>query len=101
MVCGSCFISSMTWGGYFLLKLVMTYPIRLSVFKYWPTILILCLLTELVSGRHERLGDAVLAAQTAYAHTGALPELLNNYHLLGDPALTQPHASPLEQRFVA
>ena len=46
------------------------------------------LLTELVSGHHERLGDAVLATQTAYAHTSALPELLSIYHLLGDPALT-------------
>ena len=35
--------------------------------------------------RHERLGDAVLAAQVAYAETGAFPELLSIYHLLGDP----------------
>jgi len=35
----------------------------------------------------ERLGDAVLAAQVAYAETGAFPELLTIYHLLGDPAL--------------
>ena len=41
---------------------------------------------ELVSGRHERLGDALLAAQKAYAETGAMPELLSIYHLLGDPA---------------
>ena len=27
-----------------------------------------------------------LAAQKAYAETGALPELLSIYHLLGDPA---------------
>ena len=27
-------------------------------------------------------------AQQAYAETGALPELLSIYHLLGDPALT-------------
>jgi hypothetical protein len=46
------------------------------------------LVTELVSGRHARLGDAVLAAQAAYADTGAFPELLSIYHLLGDPALT-------------
>ncbi len=46
------------------------------------------LLEELVSGRHERLGDAVLAAQTVYANTGAFLELLSIYHLLGDPALT-------------
>ena len=47
------------------------------------------LLRELVDfeGRHERLGDAVLAAQAAYAETGAFPELLRIYHLLGDPAL--------------
>jgi hypothetical protein len=45
------------------------------------------LITELVSGRHRRLGDAILAAQAAYADTGAFPELLSIYHLLGDPAL--------------
>jgi hypothetical protein len=45
------------------------------------------LLGELVSGRHARLGDAILAAQAAYAETGAFPELLRIYHLLGDPAL--------------
>jgi hypothetical protein len=46
------------------------------------------LLNELLHGSHRRLGDAVLAAQEAYAETGALPELLSIYHLLGDPALT-------------
>jgi hypothetical protein len=46
------------------------------------------LLRELVSGEHERLGDAVLAAQESYAASGAFPELLRIYHLLGDPALT-------------
>ena len=46
------------------------------------------LLQELVNGSHERLGDAVLAAQEAYAETGAFPELLAIYHLLGDPALS-------------
>ncbi len=45
------------------------------------------LLAELVSGRHRRLGDALLAAQVTYAHTGAIPELLSLYHLFGDPAL--------------
>jgi hypothetical protein len=45
------------------------------------------LLQSLVDGRHPRLGDAILAAQSAYADTGALPELLAIYHLLGDPAL--------------
>ncbi|MCG6927419.1 MAG: C25 family cysteine peptidase [Acidobacteria bacterium] len=42
---------------------------------------------ELASGRHERLGDAILAAQVAYAETGARPELLAVYQLLADPAL--------------
>jgi hypothetical protein len=45
------------------------------------------LLGELLSQDHERLGDAVVAAQAAYAETGAFPELLSIYHLLGDPAL--------------
>jgi peptidase C25-like protein len=45
------------------------------------------LLRELTSGQHERLGDAVFAAQVDYAQTGAFPELLSIYHLLGDPAL--------------
>jgi hypothetical protein len=46
------------------------------------------LLGEILSGRHERLGDALLAAQDAYAQTGAFPELLSIYHLFADPALT-------------
>ena len=46
------------------------------------------LLQELFNGSHGRLGDAVLAAQEAYAKTGAFPELLSIYHLLGDPAMT-------------
>jgi hypothetical protein len=46
------------------------------------------LLGELLSGRQLRLGDAVLAAQSAYASSGAFPELLRIYHLLGDPATT-------------
>ena len=46
------------------------------------------LLHELFSRRHQRLGDAVLAAQESYAESGAFPELLSIYHLLGDPALT-------------
>jgi len=45
------------------------------------------LMAELVSGRHERLGDAIAAAQTAYAATGLMPELIDVYHLLGDPAM--------------
>jgi hypothetical protein len=44
-------------------------------------------LAELASGRHRRLGDAILAAQGAYSDGGALPELLAIYHLFGDPAL--------------
>jgi hypothetical protein len=43
------------------------------------------LMRELTSGSHERLGDAVLAAQESYAETGLMPELLSIYHLLGDP----------------
>jgi hypothetical protein len=46
------------------------------------------LVRELVSGRHARLGDAVLAAQKDYAETGLMPELLEVYQLLGDPAMT-------------
>jgi hypothetical protein len=45
------------------------------------------LAAEIVSGRHSRLGDALMAAQAAYAETGAFPELLRIYHLFGDPAL--------------
>jgi hypothetical protein len=45
------------------------------------------LLEELLSGRHATLGDAVLAAQVAYADTGAFPELISIFHLFGDPAL--------------
>jgi hypothetical protein len=43
-------------------------------------------MAELTSGTHERLGDAILAAQRDYAQTGLMPELLSVYHLLGDPA---------------
>jgi len=45
------------------------------------------LLAELFHGSHSRLGDAVLAAQAVYAESGAFPELLQIYHLFGDPAL--------------
>jgi hypothetical protein len=48
------------------------------------------LVAELASGAHERLGDAVLAAQRTYAETGLMPELLAVYHLLGDPATRIP-----------
>jgi hypothetical protein len=44
-------------------------------------------MAELVSGEHERLGDAILAAQRTYAETGYMPELLTVYQLLGDPAM--------------
>jgi len=44
------------------------------------------LLAALTSGRHARLGDAILAAQRAYAESGLMPELISIYHLLGDPA---------------
>jgi hypothetical protein len=43
---------------------------------------------ELTSGSHARLGDALLAAQQAYAQTGLMPELVSVYQLLGDPAMT-------------
>ena len=45
------------------------------------------LMAELASGRHERLGDAFLAAQAAYARTGLMPELVSIYHVFGDPAM--------------
>jgi hypothetical protein len=45
-------------------------------------------LEEIESGRHARLGDAILAAQGTYADSGTMPELLSIYHLFGDPALT-------------
>ncbi len=45
------------------------------------------LVAEIASGRHQRLGDALLAAQSAYADSGARPELLRIYQLLADPAL--------------
>jgi hypothetical protein len=44
-------------------------------------------MAEITSGQHLRLGDALLAAQKTYAQTGAFPELLSIYHLLGDPAM--------------
>jgi hypothetical protein len=48
------------------------------------------LLGEVFHGGHPRLGDALLASQRAYAASGAFPELLRIYHLLGDPALRTP-----------
>jgi hypothetical protein len=52
------------------------------------------LVAELTGGQHERLGDALLAAQAAYARTGLMPELLAVYHLLGDPAMRLAEGSP-------
>ena len=43
-------------------------------------------MAEIASGRHARLGDAILAAQESYAQSGVMPELLSVYHLFGDPA---------------
>jgi hypothetical protein len=47
----------------------------------------LALLDALFHQGHPRLGDAVLAAQSAYAESVEFPELISIYHLLGDPAL--------------
>jgi hypothetical protein len=44
-------------------------------------------MAEITSGGHDRLGDAVLAAQAAYAEEGLMPELLAIYHLLADPGM--------------
>ena len=44
-------------------------------------------LQEILSGNHPRIGDALLAAQITYAASGAFPELLDIYHLFGDPAM--------------
>ena len=45
------------------------------------------LMAEITSARHERIGDALLAAQKSYAQAGLMPELLAIYQLLGDPTL--------------
>jgi hypothetical protein len=45
------------------------------------------LMNAIVNGEHRRLGDAVLAAQAAYAEEGVMPELLAIYHLLADPGM--------------
>ena len=67
-------------------------PSSLSV--HWAADVYLEALTaELVSGRHQRLGDALLAAQAAYIEAGARPELLRTYQLLADPALPIAYAS--------
>jgi hypothetical protein len=41
------------------------------------------LLEELLSGRHDHLGDAILAAEA-----GSFLELLGISHLFGDPAMS-------------
>jgi hypothetical protein len=45
------------------------------------------LMRALLDRSNRRLGDAVLKAQEEYASTGAFPELLAIYQLLGDPSL--------------
>ncbi len=44
-------------------------------------------LDQILNSDDARLGDALLAAQAAYADSEADPEMLAIYHLLGDPAL--------------
>lgn len=46
------------------------------------------LVREIASGRHARLGDALMRAQSDYSLTGEMAELLTIFHLFGDPALT-------------
>jgi hypothetical protein len=46
------------------------------------------LVEAVLSGRNRRLGDAVAEAQANYAATGRFPELMQIYHLFGDPALS-------------
>jgi hypothetical protein len=45
------------------------------------------LMAEITSGQHLQLGAALLAARKAHAQTGAMPELLSIYLLLGDPTM--------------
>jgi hypothetical protein len=45
------------------------------------------LVREMTQGGHQRLGDAILAAQATYAEEGSFLELLSVYHLFGDPAM--------------
>jgi hypothetical protein len=45
------------------------------------------LIGEILSPQNPRLGDALLAAQKDYVGTGAFPELISIYHLLGDPTM--------------
>ena len=45
------------------------------------------LCTELESGAHTRLGDAILAAESRCANGGGFAELLTIHHLFGDSAL--------------
>jgi hypothetical protein len=46
------------------------------------------LLEELLSGKHQHIGDAILAAQARYAEKGSFLELLSIFHLFGDPAMS-------------
>lgn len=54
------------------------------LWTYYPSDAVMA---EITSGQHTRLGDALLAAQKAYAQTGLMPELLTVYQLLGDPSM--------------
>jgi Peptidase family C25/Concanavalin A-like lectin/glucanases superfamily/Domain of unknown function (DUF2341) len=51
-------------------------------------------LRELLARPGQRLGDVVVAAQADFLDTGAFPELLTIYQLLGDPALKLPALLP-------
>ena len=42
---------------------------------------------EITSGQHQRIGDAILAAQKTYAQSGRLARAPRLYHLFGDPAM--------------
>jgi len=53
---------------------------------------------EIVYRDHGRLGDVIPARQAGYAQTGAFPELLSIYHLLGDPALRLRYDRALRHR---
>jgi hypothetical protein len=46
------------------------------------------LLEKILHGGYARLGDAFLAAQRDFGNESSYRELLELYHLFGDPALT-------------
>ena len=78
-----------TWRGYIYVPIIIGGLLPWSAFGLlWARPV-----SELVSGRHQRLGDALLAAQAAYIEAGARPELLRTYQLLADPALPITRAS--------